>query len=206
MDHVLGFAGLRVPHRYAVVLLALLALLAGVGAAWLTRVRGGVLVVIALTGLVTRTAWTTTFPIDVPIVSPGLAAAPEYLRPSAVSPAIYRFARTLPAGAVLVELPFGDIAYEIRYTYFTLAHGHRTLNGYSGVLPPSFLTRQAALQRPLGDRDASWSALAPATHVIVHTGAWLDDTGTRLRDWLERRGARVVTHVDGAWLYELPPR
>lgn len=202
--YIPGFQGLRVAHRFAVIGLLFLSVLAGVGAARLARRRVGLAAVIVLTGLATRTAWTRPYPIDLPLGTHELAAIPDYLRPTAVTPAIYRFARTLPATAVLVELPFGDIGYEIRYTFFTLAHDRRTLNGYSGVQPPSYLARLPVLRVPLADLDASWRALRPATHVVVHTGGWTDDTGQRLRDWLETRGARAVADTGGAWLYQLP--
>lgn len=204
--HVPGFQGLRVAHRFAVIGLLFLSVLAGLGAARIARLPLGLVAVVVLTALATRTAWTRPYPMDGPLESRGLAPVPEYLRPRTATPTIYRFARTLPATAVLVELPFGDIGYEIRFTFFTLAHERRTLNGYSGVLPPSYLARQSVLRSPLADPDASWRALAPATHVVVHTGAWNDDTGQRLRDWLGAHGARIVATVDGAWLYELPPR
>jgi hypothetical protein len=103
-------------------------------------------------------------------------------------------------------LPFGERGYEIRYTFFTAGHRRRVLNGYSGVLPPSYEARRAVLAAPLGNREAAWAALAPATHVIVHEQAWRDDTGTRVRAWLDGRGARVVASADGAWLYALPTR
>jgi hypothetical protein len=106
----------------------------------------------------------------------------------------------------VAELPFGDLGYEIRYTYFTAAHRRRLLNGYSGVLPPSYEARRAVLTAPLAHPDAAWAALAPATHVLVHDGAWRDDTGARVRAWLDARGARVVATAEGASLYALPPR
>ncbi len=200
-----GFQGLRVAHRFAAIGLVFLSVLAGIGAAALARRRAGLLAVVVLTVLATGMAWTRPYPIDQPLATPpDLAPVPAYLTPAKDAPPIYRFARTLPAGAVLVELPFGDIAYEIRYTYFTLAHERRVLNGYSGVLPPSYLARQPVLRAPLSDLDASWRALKPATHAVVHTGGWRDDTGERLRAWLESHGARVVAAVDGAWIYELP--
>ncbi len=204
--HMPGFQELRVAHRFAVIGLFFLSLLAGLGAARIARLRLGLVVVIGLTALATRTAWTRPYPIDRPLESRGLAPVPEYLRPATATPTIYRFARTLPATAVLVEFPFGDLGYEIRYTFFTLAHERRILNGYSGVLPRSYLARLPVLRTPLADPDSSWRALAPATHVVVHTSAWLDDTGPRVREWLESRGARAAGDADGAWVYELPPR
>ncbi len=193
--YVPGFQGLRVAHRFAVIGLLFLSVLAGVGAARMARRRVGLAVVVVLTALATRTAWTRPYPIDLPLESHERAAIPEYLRPTAATPAIYRFARTLPATAVLVELPFGDIDYEIRYTFFTLAHERRIVNGYSGVQPPSYLARLPVLRAPLADVEATWRALRPATHVVVHTAGWTDDTGPRLRAWLESRGAREVANV-----------
>ena len=205
-NYIPGFGGLRVAHRFAVVGLLFLSVLAGVGAARIAQWRVGIVAVIVLTFLATRTAWTRPYPIDLPLERHELAAIPEYLRPTAATPPIYRFVRMLPATAVLVELPFGDIGYEIRYTFFTLAHERRILNGYSGVQPPSYLTRLPVLRAPLADLDASWRALTPATHVVVHTAGFTDDTGQRLRDWLEGRGAHAVASTGGAWVYELPPR
>lgn len=201
-----GFDGLRVPHRFVQVGAAFLAVLGGLGAAWLARWRLALVAVAVAVALVTRTGWQRPFPIDGALTSDTLAAAPDYLRPSATLPRIYRFVATMPREAVLVELPFGELGYEIRYAFFTAAHRRRLLNGYSGVLPPSYETRRTTLTAPLGNPDAAWAALAPASHVLVHADAWRDDTGTRVRAWLDAHGARVVANVDGAWLYALPPR
>ncbi len=206
-EHVPGFDGLRVPHRFIAILTVFLSLLAGTGAAWLARRRTGLAGVAVAVALGTRTGWQPPFPLDVELPSGPYAAAPAYLRPSAGPPRIYQFVATTPRDAVVVELPFGDLGYEIRYTYFTAAHRRRILNGYSGVLPPSYQARRTqSLAAPFTDPDVSWAALAPATHVIVHTDAWSDDTGARVRAWLDTHDARVVASVDGAWLYELPPR
>lgn len=205
-SYVPGFDGLRVPHRFVTIATTLLSLLAGFAAAWLARWRGALVGVAIAVALVTRTGWHGPFPIDGELNVAPLAAPPVYLRPAAATPAIYRFVTTTPAGAVLAELPFGNLGYEVRYTFFTNAHRRRTLNGYSGVLPPSYQARQSVLSAPLADPAASWRALGAATHVVVHTGAWPDDTGTRVRTWLESEGARQVGNADGAWLYELPRR
>ena len=201
-----GFEGLRVPHRFVAIGATLLSVLGGIGAVWLARWRVALAGVAVAVALGTRTGWQPPFPLDVELPSGPYAAAPAYLRPSAGPPRIYQFVATTPRDAVVVELPFGDLGYEIRYTYFTAAHRRRILNGYSGVLPPSYEARRTALAAPLAAPDVSWAALAPATHVLVHTDAWRDDTGARVRAWLDTHDARVVASVDGAWLYELPPR
>ena len=199
-----GFEGLRVPHRFVAIAATLLAVLGGIGAAWLARWRLALLPVAVTVALVTRTGWLPPFPIDGELPSATLAAAPAYLRPSAALPRIYQFVATTPPESVVAELPFGDLGYEIRYTFFTAAHRRRLLNGYSGVLPPSYEARRTVLVTPLADAEAAWAALAPATHVLVHADAWRDDTGERVRAWLDTRGARLVASVDGAWLYALP--
>lgn len=201
-----GFEGLRVPHRFVAIGATLLSVLGGLGAAWLARWRVALVPVGVAVALVTRTGWQPPFPIDGELTPEGLAAAPAYLRPSATLPRIYQFVATTPPDAVLAELPFGELGYEIRYTFFTAAHRRRTLNGYSGVLPPSYEARRAVLASPLANADAAWAALGLATHVLVHDTAWRDDTGARVRAVLDARGARVVATEDGAWLYALPPR
>lgn len=204
IDAVPGFAGLRVAQRFEVIALALFSVLAGLGAARLAQWRAGVAAVVALTVLAVQPLRTTPFMLDRVIATVGPPPPPAYLRPSADAPRIYRFARTLPADAVLVELPFGDIGYEIRYTYFTLTHGRRLVNGYSGIQPLLYQQRAAILASPTANLDLTWRALEPATHVVVHTHGWYDDTGAQLRAWLESRGARAFANADGAWLYALP--
>ncbi|MEZ5291264.1 MAG: hypothetical protein R2745_09285 [Vicinamibacterales bacterium] len=206
LAYVPGFAGLRVAERFSVIAFALCSVLAGFGAVWLGRWRAGAAAAVLATVLAIRPAFATPFVMNREVMAAGQPPRPDYLRPGPTPPAIYRVARTLPPGAVLAEFPFGVLGYEILYSYFTLAHDHRTINGYSGVLPSSFLARVGRLHDPLAEPDRAWDALAPATHVIVHPAAWADDTGARIRMWLEARGATVTVRADGAWLYALPAR
>lgn len=204
LDYVPGFAGLRVAQRFEVIAMALLSVLGGLGAAWLGRRRAGLVVAIVLTALAVQPARTSPFVMDRVIGTIGPPPPPAYLRPSAQTPPIYALAKTLPADAVLIELPFGDIGYDIRYTYFTLAHGHRIVNGYSGVFTPLYLQRAAVLSQPFANPDLAWLALQAGTHVVLHTAGFGPDAAAQLREGLRARGAREVGGVDGAWIYELP--
>ena len=204
LDYVPGFAGLRVAQRFEVIAMALVSLLGGLGAAWLGRHRVGLVVAIGLTLMAVQPARTSPFVMDRVIGTIGPPPPPPYLRPSAATPPIYTLAKSLPADAVLIELPFGDIGYDIRYTYFTLAHGHRIVNGYSGIFTPLYLQRAGVLAQPFANPELSWVALQAATHVIVHTAGFAGDAGTQLRAALRARGARELGGVDGAWIYELP--
>ena len=204
--YVPGYSGLRVASRFAMVLTLALAVLAGIGAAELARRgrRAGAMLAAAaaLAHLVLQ--WTGPIPLNGPIRGADLHATPGYLRPSAEVPDIYRFVAATEPSAVLVELPFGDPEYELRYMFFGLAHERPLLNGYSGVFPPSYRRRAALLADPPANSAGAWEALEPATHVLVHTGAWDDDRRTRIGQWLAAHGASAVVERDGAVLWHLP--
>jgi hypothetical protein len=208
-DYVPGYSGLRVPARFAMLFFVFLAMLAGIGVAVLERrgrLLGRLVGAIALCVFVVQ-ARPAAFPLNVALPSASLATPPPaYLTPSPQLPAIYRAVESLSAGATLAELPFGDPWYDLRYMYFSGLHRRRLLNGYSGLFPPSFLARQRVLRQPLLDPEASAQALGGATHIVVHRGAWPDDTGERVGAWLEQFGATVIAEGDGARLYALPVR
>jgi hypothetical protein len=198
-----GYAGLRVPHRFAAPGVTLLALLAGAGAAWVTRRRAGWVAAAAGIALATGSAILRPFPLNAALDAAPLVTPPAPPFEPAALPAIYRHLRTIPADSVVVEFPFGSTPYEVRFTYFTRAHQRRLVNGYSGLLPAGYLAARAALRDPLAAPDRAAAAMGGATHAIVHAGAWPDDTGARLARWLERGGARLLARADGAALYDL---
>ena len=207
-DYVPGYRGLRVPSRFAALFFIFLGLLAGAGIAvlearWRIAARaaavGTLVVFVAL-------ASPRAMPLDRPLPSEGLASPPSYLTPAAELPPLYRTVSSLRYDAVLVEFPFGDPWYDLRYMYFAALHRRRLLNGYSGIFPPSFLARRRVLTQPTLDPARAAAAVAGATHAIVHRRAWTDETGRRIGAWLESFGARLIAELDGATVYELPVR
>jgi hypothetical protein len=206
LAHLPGYSGLRVPARFASLFLIFLGVLAGLGVAACSRRMprtGGLLAVVAI-GVFLWQGREQRIPLDQPLPSPALAAAPAYLKPSATLPPIYRAVAHLPSSAVIIEWPIGDPWYDVRYLYFAAMHERRLINGYSGVFPPSYHARIAAVGRPWRDTARARAALADATHAIVHKAAWTDGTGNDIAAWLEQQGARSTGEVDGAVLYELP--
>jgi hypothetical protein len=204
-ERVPGYDGLRVPARFGMLFFMFLSLLAGLGASHVAAVRPrlGPLVVVAALAMYLWQMKPAALPVDTVLTSPELQPAPGYLTPSPDLPSIYRHVQQLPSDAVLLELPFGDPWYELRYMFFAATHRHRLVNGYSGIFPPSYLARQRVLSRPLLDPEAATRALTGATHVIVHRAAWRDDTGSKVSGWLERIGARVLAGSGDALLYEI---
>ena len=203
-----GYDGLRVPARFASIFLLFLGVLGSLGVAvledrWPTMARIAVVPV-----AVALVIWSKPYllPYNQPIPSEGLTVPAAYLSPSKSAPAIYQAVSSLTTGAILVEFPFGDPGYDLRYMYFAATHRRRLLNGYSGVFPPSFLERQRVLAQPTLDPVAAARAIRLATHAVVHRTAWKDNSGVVIGEWLETLGAQVIDEDYGAVLYALPLR
>jgi hypothetical protein len=207
-NYVPGYRGLRAAARFATLFFFFLALLAGSGVALVESrsKRAAQVMVLVGCGVFIWQCRPAPFPVDRawPFVSPGLAPPPAYLHPGPRMPAVYRWIVPLDPGAVLVEFPVGDSAYELRYMFFSSVHGRRMLGGYSGIFPPSYTARRTWLEHPLANPDEAWKALAGSTHAIVHTAAWTDGTGDRIARWLQQEGARELGRSDGARVFELP--
>ena len=205
--HVPGFDGLRVPARFAMLVMLFLSIAAGLGAAAIERRfrRGGVIAV-ALGALAVAEAFAA------PIVINGTVAEGRYATPPArvytgdQVPGAYRFLKSLPApGTVVVEFPLGEWAYELRYVFYSTAHWHPLLNGYSGHFPLSYNMNATHLRHPLDYPDASWETLrrSGATHAVVHGSYYRDDEGERIGKWLVQKGARLVAEFDGDRVFAL---
>jgi len=207
-DSVPGFSGFRVASRMAMVLMLALATLAGLGAALTSDLsrRGGAALVVAALAVHLSAYWAAPFPRDVPVGVGHLRATPAYLDPATPPAPIYDAVAALDPAAVVVELPFGEPAYEVRYMAASLAHGRPLVNGYSGVFPPSYRARLPALTAPWLDPKAAWAALPPATHAVVHSAAWAPAQADSVQRWLAEGGARRLSADHGASLWELPPR
>jgi hypothetical protein len=206
-SHVPGFDGLRVPARFAMLVVLFLSVAAGLGAAALEqRFRLGGAVAVVLGALTVAEAFAA------PIVVNGTVAEGRYAMPPArvytgeQVPAAYRFLKSLPApGTVVVEFPLGEWAYEVRYVFYSAAHWHPILNGYSGHFPLSYNMNATHLRHPLDYPDASWDTLmrSGATHAVLHLPYYQDDEGERIGRWLEAKGAKLVGEFDGDKVFAL---
>jgi hypothetical protein len=137
--------GLRAPARYALFVLAAVAVLAALGAehliqrARLSKAGKRLIVGLAIA-----------------------AACVEYRSPQLnllqvdMNAPVYTFLRQLPSGVVL-ELPlpehFGDTGFDADYMYWSTTHWRKLVNGYSGYYPASYGATYARL-RSLPDADS----------------------------------------------------
>jgi hypothetical protein len=198
-DHVPGFDGLRVPARIGMLAGLFLAVLAGFATAALVRRTRSPALPAALIAVFMVEAWTAPVPLW-PTGSPGLDPSAE--------PAVYAAVRQLPAGSVLVELPFGDPFDEVKYVFCSTRHWRPLLNGYSGAFPASYRDRQHALGSFPDAPEPAFAALmaSPATHAVVHESFFPGKRGRRITAWLEEHGARRLNTYLTDVLLELPPR
>ena len=206
-SHVPGFDGLRVPARYAMIVILFLATAAGFGAAAIERrVRRGTAIAAGLTLLVLSESFAAPIIVNGSSAESGYAAPPPRVYTGSQVPPVYRFLNTLPApGTVLVEFPFGEWGYELRYMFYSTNHWHPLLNGYSGTFPLSYSRRGALLRHPLDSPDLAWKGLLEdgATHAVVHESLYKDDEGAAIGRWLAERGATLVSDTDGDKVYAL---
>ncbi len=206
-DFVPGFDGLRVPARLAMLVALFLALAAGYGAAILDRHgRTGrfLLLAAALAFLIEATG--APVPVNQTFSYPNLETLPSRVYPASRAPAVYKSLRTLPAGSVVVEFPFGTDGYEIRYMFYSTLHWRPLVNGYSGGFPDSYLRNRTALRRVRREPDFAWSTLATsgATHAVVHEWAYPPRRRHDVSRWLEAHGARRIASFRSDHVFELP--
>jgi len=197
-SYVPGFDGLRVPARFNMIAVLMLAVLSGYGAATLTRWRWATPALIIVTTAFFAESLVRPFPIN------GSGALRDYTTPEARvyrparAPAVYQhLARE--SDVVLAELPLGQTDYDIRAMFYSTVHHARLVNGYSGFYPPHYGLLALALSDVPSHAMIAWDALrgGGVSHVIVHEAAWLDDRGPRTTATLTQLGA-VEIFRDGS--------
>lgn len=209
-DYVPGYQGLRAPSRLTLVALLFLSLAAAYGLAMVARacrrLPRAVLPSLAI-GLFLTANVNLPLPLNAALpVSPDLVPVPRSLAPAGDLPGGYQFVARLPVDSVIAELPFGDLAYEIRYTHFAARHRRAIVNGYSGLATARYGVLADVLRRPFAEPGA-WEALleSGATHVNVHHEAWVHDgDAQRTVAWLVDHGALPAFSSDAMTIYELP--
>jgi hypothetical protein len=152
-------------------------------------------------------AESTAAPIPLNVTSGDRFVAPRArVYVASEAPAAYLWARTLPTDAVLLELPFGDPSWELRYVYYSTVHWRPLVNGYSGGFPESYLRLRAYLDDPRRAPKDSLEALlkSGATHVVLHEAAYREPELSEVRRWLEARGVREVARFGPDRVYALP--
>jgi hypothetical protein len=206
-DHVPGFEGLRVPARFAMITMLMLAILAGYGAAAVGRTGRGRLALAVLGAAFLIEATHVPFLVNGMTPLRGFETPEARVYRPARAPVIYReVARQAPSG-VLVELPLGSPDYDLRAMYYSIAHWRPLVNGYSGFYPAHYDRLRFALSELPRHPGVSWQALqaSGATHVIVHESAYLGAEGANTTTALLQLGAVELFREGPDALLALPP-
>ena len=207
-NFVPGFDGLRVPARYGMIVTLGLAALAALGVAWLDRRQHGRASVIA-GALILLEAMAIPIPINqnsTDYTQAGLAPLPASVAIGSTAPEVYGFVAQLPSTAVVMELPLGEPAFDVRYMFYSTLHWKRLVNGYSGGAPLQYDMLTESLKDVATRPDRAWQAIAgsTATYAIVHEGSYTNDGGRRLSDWLRTRGAREIATFGADHVFLIP--
>jgi hypothetical protein len=204
-----GFDGLRVPARFGMIVALGLAALAAHGVAILGRTRHGGRLAALAAALIVVESIALPFPLNgnsLEYKQHDLAPLPGRIETGAAAPPVYRFITRLPTSATLLELPFGEVAFEARYMLQSTIHWRPLVNGYSGGAPTEYGLLAERLKDIFRRPEPAWQAISSsgATHVIVHEGGYANDRGREVSDWLRAHDARELAAFGTDRVFELP--
>lgn len=200
-EHVPGFNGLRSAARLHVMTMASLAVLAGLGLAWLRRVTAGRRLRVLLSAVVPVLGVGEYLSVPIPLHR---VATPDKL------PQVYRWLAEDPARAPILELPLAGPGprrnlLEIQRVYASTVHWRPLVNGYSGYLPPVWreLRRRAVRRGPRAVLEDA--RRLGVRQVLVHTELLERPELARTRAALRSLGARLARSagVDGVEVWDL---
>jgi len=202
-DRIPGFKNVRVPSRFAALMMVGLSVLAGWGAMGILSRRrspGAKILAAAILGALILVEYLS---LPIPLVTvPVKDRLPE----------VYAAVAKLPAEAVLVELPMpardGEEYEDASAVYYSLYHRRRIVNGYSGNTPPGYrVIREAMDQFP---SEATFDLLSDlgVGYALVHTDGYRAADGQAIVRCLTDHQARAerVAGAGGDHLYRLIPR
>jgi hypothetical protein len=206
-DFVPGFDGLRVPARFAMVVALGLAALAGQGAALFARGRHGATYVALATTFIAAESWAAPIPLNVNLdyKQSGLTPLPPRLAWEPDIPPVYRVIAGLPPSSAVIELPYGEVAFETRYMIYSISHWRRLVNGYSGGMPDRSGLWAERFKEVLDKPAAAWQAVieSQATHIVVHEASFSDGGGPRVSEWAREHGAHELAAFGGDRIFSI---
>ena len=193
------FQGLRAPSRMSMMMMLALALMAG----WAVK---------ALTERM-KTRWVK---IGVPLLAGLLiivdyASVPIPLAKVPGIPDIYSHVRTLPADAVLIELPMPQTpterGREALLMYYSIFHRKTLVNGYSGYHPPAYIIVAESMEDFPSPQTFRLLRDLGVDVILVHTQGFRPEKGLEIQSRMGsyREQAELKASAEGDFLYQLLP-
>jgi hypothetical protein len=135
----------------------------------------------------------------------GLAPLPDTLALGSATPAVYGAVALLPQSSALIEMPFGEIAFETRYMFYSTTHWRPIVNGYSGGAPDRYGLWSERLKDVFDLPEPAWHAVeeSGATHVIVHEDGYAGDRGRQVSNWVRAHGGQELSVFGADHLFKV---
>jgi hypothetical protein len=194
--HIPGMSLFRAPARFALLVTLSLSMLAASGAAALHRAFGkaGKLATAVLIPILLSESRLVGFPIGQP-------------QPEPVPP-VYRYLATLPR-AVVVSLPdykgTADWWREPDYQYYSTAHWHRIVNGYSRAEPADHFWIIGHMRAFAGANSARTMRRLGVDYVVLHTARYPDQAADILVEAKASPDFVLVARFDHDYLFRVLP-
>jgi hypothetical protein len=205
-EQIPGFEGVRVPARFAMICVFMLAATGGLGAAAMAGRRWTRTTLALLAAAILVEGAIVPFPVNVSAAMPGFNSPEPRLHRPGRAPGVYHELAKSPDVAAVAELPLGQEEFDLRAMYYSLVHDRPVLNGYSGFIPRHYGSLTVALSDVVRQPEAALAALRTygATHVVVHESAYAQNVGTQTTATLVARGATELYRDGGDVLLRLP--
>jgi len=198
--YVPGFAGVRVPGRFAVLVMLGLSVLAAIGAKWLLgRMRSPARPLFALGVVVLLGVEFASFPLPVDKVD--LVGPP---------PAVYQWLADQPDDFAIVELPidvYPSFEYDIPYMVQSTHHWKRLVNGHTSNFPAGHLTLTEILQEFPDESGVQALRALNVRYVLVHRDLFPADALVRFDSLASQplAGMTLAGTFDNTDVYRLEP-
>jgi len=196
--YVPGFMGLRVPARFAAVMMLALSVLCGWSVARL-----------AIKWRSAKKKWLGVTAVSALIIFE-FASIPLPLAEVKVGqeiPLIYTDLRNLPAQCIVIELPLAETSLDQSslYMYYSIHHWRRLVNGTSGFYPPGYIILSEAMEYFPSERTIDLLNNLGVDYILVHTGLYQKRDGTSVIENLKKYQHEVslLKEVQGDFLYRL---
>jgi len=189
-----GYDGLRVPARFAMILVLALAVLAAFGlkaalARLADRPRTRRVGLLALFALLIVECWHV--PLDI-----GPAPVGDKV------PQVYRWLAAQPDDIRLLELPLDIHRNDNTYMYFSAYHWKKLVNGRSGYVPPENIAKFLTILRFPAEPCMDVLREIGVTHVLFHGSAY----PTPAETLMNLPEVRLVKRLDDDYVFAVPPR
>ena len=172
-SHLPGFKGLRVPARFAIMVVFALSVFAGFG---VLRIK----------------KWKTFFFILIPLllVLEYWSGTLNFFQKEQEVPEVYKWLAEEDDNTVIVELPIAPsvptVHFEAYYMYSSTYHWKKMVNGYSGFFPPSYWDMNKTLQNFPSKKSIALLREMGVKYAIIHEEAFGWERWRGMKDGLSR--------------------